>query len=159
MSARSKAVKDIGFQQRLGKGLLLVGVIALIAGVFVFRQSQPYYRTALRARGQIVEVEQRKTREGVTCFPRFSYVDQAGVTQVVHARFGYSATGLGLARQYAVGDAVEVIYSPDAPEYAQLNDTWSLWGWTILVGGGGFVLASAGVVLWRGAISWRRGLA
>jgi hypothetical protein len=157
-SLRMKATKDIRFQKRLGVGVLVVGVLAVAVGVVMFAQSRRFYASALHAPGKIVELEQKRDRKEITIFPVFSFVDQAGVSHVVHSKWGYPTNWWWLARRHAVGDDVEVIYPPDDPENAKLNNFLSVWGWTILFGGGGTVLAGAGIVLWHGAIRWQREL-
>ncbi len=156
MNPRGKTIRDIRFQRRLGKGLLVAGVLAVAVGSFAFAQSRRFYASALRAPGKIVEVERRQFRKDVTYYPVFSFVDQAGASHVVHAKWGYPANWWGLARQNAVGDAVEVIYPANDPESARLNNFLSVWGWTFLFGGGGMLLTVAGIVLWRGAVTWMR---
>ncbi len=153
-----KATKDIRFQKGLATGLLVAGILAIAVGVFVFSQSRSFYASASRAPGKIVELEQKRDRKEITIFPVFSFVDQAGVSHVVHSKWGSPKNWWWLPRQYAVGDAVEVIYPADDPESARLNDFFSMWGWTFLFGGGGTVLSVAGMVLWRGAVRWKREL-
>lgn len=156
MSRPGKQVlKDIRFQKRLAVGLLIAGVVAVGAGALVFKESRDFQASASRAPGKIVELEQRRHDKKITCFPVFSFVDQSGVSHVVHSRFGYTANRLTLARQYDVGDAVEVIYAAADPEGARLNDFFSVWGWTLMLGGGGGLLLIIGTVLWHGAVTWK----
>lgn len=151
--SRKKTFEDIRFQKRLSVSLLTVGVVSVVVAVFVFAHSHRAYRSAIHTSGKIVELDRRRDKKIVTCFPVFSFVDRAGTSHVVHSKFGYIQNRWGLAPHYAVGDTVEVIFPAEDPQNARLNDIFSLWGWTVLLGGGGLVLMIAGVVLWRGAVS------
>lgn len=159
MSSRKKTIEDIRFQQRLGKGLLVAGIVSGLAGAIVFENARAFRRSALRASGHIIEVEQRRFRKDVTCYPIFSFTDPSGATNIVRSKFGYALNRWGLSRQYAIGDRVEVIYPASDPASARLDDSWAVWGWAIVTSRGGVALVGAGIVLWQGAIRWKRELA
>lgn len=53
--------------------------------------------------------------------------------------------------RYHTGQKVEILYLPEQPHDAKINDFFSLWGITALIGGigGGIFLLSGGIILMR----------
>ncbi len=155
-NSRGRVLEDIRRQKRLATTCLVAGILAIVVGVFVFAHSRRFYLSGVRAPGKIVELEVKQFDKDFTFYPVFSFVDQAGTTNVIHSKVGYTSNRWGIPRQYAVGDTVEVMYPADDSGSAKINDWWSVWSWTIVFGGGGLVLTVAGIVLWRGAVTWPR---
>jgi hypothetical protein len=64
-------------------------------------------------------------------YPEFRYTDATG------QEYHLSGTMGAGAYPYAVGDVIPVIYLPDAPEKARIDDFENLWGPSVIMAGGG----------------------
>ncbi|MFM2295406.1 MAG: hypothetical protein RLZZ350_1819 [Verrucomicrobiota bacterium] len=152
----SKTQSEIRSQRRHGIGLLVIGWLALATAVPFYLQARTFNATALHAPGKIVEmvVELCHRKAGELdehrYIPVFAFADKSGATHIVHSRVTSTHP------EFAVGDAVEVLYLADAPEDAKLNEFFMLWLWPLVFGGIGLVLVVVGLILLQGAVAWAR---
>ncbi len=148
-----RLIQELRRQKRTGVGFLAAGILAIVIGGFAYANARSFYASAIHAPGKIVQLDRQKDGKETAIYPVFSFVDQAGVTHVIRSRRGLTRSSTLVTGEYAVGDAVEVLYPAGDPESARLKDFFSMWGWPVIFGGGGLVLALVGLVLWLGAVS------
>ncbi len=129
------------------------GSICLLAAAIWSIHSWHLVSTAARAKGHIVELVERPSRDGTFFYPVFTYADQRGGEHKI-----YSGVGT-YPPPNQVGDTVTVLYSSGAEQNAQLDDWSNIWGVPIFLASLGVANSIIGFVvhLWP-RISNRRSL-
>jgi hypothetical protein len=148
--SRAKILEDIKNQIILGKRLTALGIVLIGVAIYFFVQCEKYYATTVRAVGKIEQIETEQHKETVY-YPVFSFVDSNGAKHLIHT---HSNTSVSTTwnRFYSVGEMVGVLYSPDDPENARLNNIFAIWGWALSFGTIAFIFISIGVFLWYGGL-------
>lgn len=143
------------FPQRLSLTAVIF-LIFLVAGVGLLLgcgywawQKHAWIRDASRARGTVVELLVRSSRGHPTYRPLIEFTDSGGRA----VRFEHNVSSRPAA--YEVGEAVEVLYAPQASDDAALDSSFILWMgpailgflgaiFTFLGGIGSFLFVSVG---------------
>jgi hypothetical protein len=125
--------------------LTLTGVGMLAGSGFLYKITSSFLAEAIKAPGTIVALVASKSSDGTTTYrPIVQFKRPNGQTVSFE-----SSTGSNPAR-YSQGQRVEVFYRPTAPQDAEINDFFSLWGAPAICGalgaaffafGGGFILS------------------
>lgn len=128
----------------VGKVLTAVGGVGVAAGARLYWQHRRYVGRLRAVEGRVVEVEPHDC-DGQTMFRPIVEYSVDGRTHRV-------TDGTSHGRpSWAVGDAHDVLYDPDAPATAQLGEDTGLRFGAELFGGAGAVLLVAGLTLVAGA--------
>ncbi len=118
--------RRIGFERAVGVGCLIIGLTGSAAGVVGALDRAAQVREMLQAEGHFQEYVEEFSRDSegkVTrnVSPLVAFKTADGVEHVIK--------GLGGSQpERSPGDVVPLIYHPDAPESAVINDFQNLWG-------------------------------
>ena len=118
--------RRIGFERAVGIGCLIIGLTGSAAGIVGSFDRAAQLRDMLQAEGhfqEYVEEFSRDSKGNVTrnVLPLVAYKTADGVEHVIK--------GLGGSQSdRSPGDVVPLLYHPDAPEKAVINDFQNLWG-------------------------------
>ena len=116
-------------------GLVLGG----LGGWFYFR-NQGFVEGGVRAQGEVVDiVSSRSSDDDTTYKPMVEFRDAAGARHIFTATVGSNPP------QYSRGEAVEVIYAPDAPDEAMIDGFLERYLLPLILGGLGSVFAAIGL--------------
>jgi hypothetical protein len=117
-----------------GIGLLLFGICALW-----FKSTSDFIAASRVAEGRVVELTVRRgggSSRGGVHYPVVEYLDEQGLAHSFQSSSGTNPP------QFAVGERVEVLYTPGEPSSATIKAWFPLWGGmsiTAAVGGGFFL--------------------
>lgn len=113
-----------------GAIFLIVGVAALVGGIYWGVKTQRFVASASRASGTVIELERRQSGDdGPTYYPVIRFIDADG-REVTFT----SSTGSNPPSKRE-GDKVDVLYDPKNPNEAELNSFFALWFGPLMVGG------------------------
>jgi hypothetical protein len=128
-------------RRTLGGWFLAIGVVIAIAGVFSYVSTRRFIDRAARAAGTVVRVlEEADSGDGGTLFrPVVQFRTLAGAMVEFRSNFRSKPAG------YRLGDAVTVLYEPDAPDRAEIESFMTLWFLTLICGLLGTIFLGAGV--------------
>ena len=109
--------------------LVIVGLLALVGGVFGLREHLTFLFSAEQAEAQVVSVETFDPTEGFTLYrPTIRYLTANG---------GITATAADTYRPTEAGEMLSVAYDPANPADARLmdpRDRWILPLWMVVFG-------------------------
>ncbi|HEV7298265.1 MAG TPA: DUF3592 domain-containing protein [Tepidisphaeraceae bacterium] len=144
------------------RGLILpsriVGLLcllpALVTGglaVWFYASTAAFVENAVSVPGIVIELKPSAGDNGTTYYSVFEYSDAAGTTR--QSTTGWASN----PPAHAVGDRVEVLYSPTGPSDVRLRSFMGLWFAAVLCAGLTVVpLVMAGVFLWLIPFAIRR---
>ena len=115
--------------RKLFAGLLLLAV--LISGsisIVSFVSRTRFVRAAVHTEGRVVELRERSGDNGSTFSPVFTYHDSRGEEHRMDSTVSSDPP------RYEVGQSVPVLYRPDRPLDARINDFHSIWGLPFVTG-------------------------
>jgi Protein of unknown function (DUF3592) len=133
-----------GWARRLliaGWILCVLAPLMIIAAIVGIVNEQHFLNTASKAEGTVVEMVERKADNGTAYAPVYVFNDAVGHEQKVYSRWS------SYPPAYRVGEKIRVIYNPHAPQDAQIEGFFDMWGWMMIVGVIGLVYAVIGPVL------------
>lgn len=131
----------------IGSIFSLVGIGLIIGACVAYVQQREFLRQSLPGVGTVVDHEERRSRDSKTGRVSVSYapvVEFKTSNGVIH-RFTSSVSSNPPDQQ--VGETVNVVYSPQNPEKAEVNNFISLWIGPVICGGLGIVFAPVGISL------------
>jgi len=154
--ARQASETIYGSHQRLlGRVLMIIVAMGLVAGICGFFYSLYFVHTALKTAGTVIEMRELTDKEtgSVSWAPTFQFQDASGVSHTVVSDF-FSAPP-----EFHAGDRVTVLYRRNDPQNAWIDSFWHVWGFAALGGMLGSFTFSIGTLLvsWRTIISGLRG--
>lgn len=115
----------------------LVLSLGLFAGAgYLFHDTRQLVAAAETAPGTVVAFERRSSKGGSSDYPVIEFATAAGEVR----RFTTSGAG-----DYAMGEAVEVLYAADAPANARVNSFMELWLGSLALGGFGLLCLGVGI--------------
>lgn len=121
----------------------LTGVGMLVGSGTLYKSTSSFLAEAVKAPGTVVELVESQANNGRSYRPVVQFSNQNG------QRVTFESSSGSNPPSYSKGQSVEVFYRPEAPQDAELNDFFSLWGPPALSGtmgavffaiGGGFIL-------------------
>ena len=124
--------------------------IGLLIGAFSsYRNTSLFVKTASRAEGTVVDMvvmdtgvnNSSRSRSSIAYRPTIHFIDRTGEKVEFTSSVGTNPPS------YSKGQKVEILYRPDEPENAQINDFGSLWSASITLGGMGGVFFIIGMIL------------
>lgn len=117
----------------------LIGVGMLIGAAALALDTRSFVAAAKRAPGSVIELVEKRDSDGsVTYKPVVAFTADSGASVNFTSSFSSNPPA------YDVGEAVEVLYSPDNPNDARIRGFGSLWLGAVIVGGIGAVFAAIG---------------
>jgi hypothetical protein len=99
-----------------------LGVLAVVWAVLAYRSERRFLRKARRVEGVVVGLNQRAASMSTIYFPVVRYTTAAGATLTTSSRDSKSK------RSYPIGRAVPVLYDPDQPDRAEIDEFSAHWG-------------------------------
>lgn len=119
---------------------LCVGILMLVGSLFAWNSTRRFIAHAQTTTGRVVELVEVRDKDGgsSTWKPvvRFAAPNGKNVT--------FSSSFSSNPAQYDVGESVEVLYLPDAPQDARIKGFGSLWFGATFLCGMGFLFAAIG---------------
>ncbi|MDX2098999.1 MAG: DUF3592 domain-containing protein [Leptolyngbyaceae cyanobacterium bins.59] len=122
----------------------LTGIGLLIGAFSSYRNTSSFVKAASRSEGTVVDMvvvdtgvnNSSRSRSSIAYRPTIHFIDHTGEKVEFTSSVGTNPPS------YSKGQKVEILYHPDEPENAQINDFGSLWGDSITLGGmgGGFLI-------------------
>lgn len=127
----------------IGSIFLLIGMGLLIGSFFAYQNSSSFLDAAIKTEGTVIELIASRSKNSTTYKPLVQFTSQTGEVIEFTSPSGSSPPS------YAKGEKVEILYLPEQPQKAEINDFFSLWGVVAIVGGLGgiFFLIGAGMLL------------
>ncbi|MFI9307364.1 DUF3592 domain-containing protein [Streptomyces triculaminicus] len=129
-------------------GMFAVGALCLVAGLIFAGVSVSFLTDAQRARGTVVALDWREDHDGGSrtahgddapaAYPVVEFTSADGTPRKFRDSAGSNPPS------YKVGEQVEVLYRPDAPEDARIKGFLSLWLAPLILGGIGLVFTGIG---------------
>ena len=119
--------------RRLPAVLIGVGIALVLAALLVRRSARAFEAKALRAPGAVIAL--REVLGGDT--RRRSWAPTVEF-QVGDRKVRFTSSGSASPPDFAVGEEVEVLYLPEAPEEATIHSFWQQYLATVILGGVGF---------------------
>ena len=123
--------------------LLVVGVLALGGGIYLFLGKLKFLDRSRVAEGVVTELESgTSSKKRRTYYPVVTYPDDKGQTQTFTSPIGSSPAS------YDVGEPVQVRYEPGKPHTAVIVGFWEMWGMIAIATGLGtlFLVISVGIL-------------
>jgi len=98
-----------------------VGALAVVWAVLAYRSQRRFLSRALRASGLVVGLNESQGKGGTVYFPVVRYTTAAGATLTTTSKDSKSK------RRYPIGRAIPVLYDPDQPDKAEIDEFSSRW--------------------------------
>lgn len=115
----------------------LFGAVMLAGTFYLSRDTRAFLASAVQAEGAVIEL----ARSHKTYRPVIRFIDRRG--QAVE----FTSSAGSNPPSYAVGEKVAVLYLPEKPHIAEVDDFFMIWGGLIILGilGVVFFLIGAGL--------------
>jgi len=135
----------------LGLIFLLVGLGMLVGSIWAYQKDKQFAESAVAAQGTVIDLIKKRSRqsdsqgfssETIMYAPVVQFIDQRGQIQLLHA------TGGSNPPTYRRGEIVTVLYEPDNPEFAVI-DNWERYYLVLFLSGMGLLFTLLGLLaLW-----------
>lgn len=132
MKEKSKLLK--------GVGLLFLGIILLVIGVYLFKDKVEFLNSSIQVEGTIVDVESSRSKGTTYYYPVISFQAVDSNTYTFSSETGSSA-----AFDFSKGDKLSVRYKAESPQLAKVDSFIELWGLSIALLIAGIVILLVGV--------------
>lgn len=139
----------------VGSIFVVIGVALLALAGYIGWQEQAFLTRAMRTRGLVVALttrwggtngSSRRSDRTLTYAPTFTFADQDGKEHRVRSHSSANPPS------HRVGENVDVLYDPTAPDHAQIRGFFAQWGAATICGGlGGLFSLIGGSVAWMSA--------
>jgi len=130
---------------------ILLGLGMLGGGFYAYWQEKQFDKIAVSTSGTVIDFAQRRgyvrnnqdsrSRAVIYYHPVVQFTDQQGKSQEFNTSEGSTSP------KYRRGDKVTVLYEPDNPEFAVIDD-WGRYLITMILGGIGVVFTLFGILFW-----------
>ncbi|TVQ25219.1 MAG: DUF3592 domain-containing protein [Spirochaetaceae bacterium] len=137
MARRWQAMRRTGKQKKIGVGRMIRLISLLLFGVALSHAfgTWLFLRTAVSTEGEVIAFDQVDNpaplvapETGRLFYPIIEFADETDTRYVVEARRGVRSMEL------EPGDRIRVLYRPERPEAARVDDPMELWGATGIFG-------------------------
>lgn len=120
-----------------------VGIAMLAGALFIYKSTISFFDEAAIVEGTIVELVPSQSRNTTTFRPVVQFISLDGQAIEFISSSGSNPPS------YSKGEVVEVLYDPADPHAAKINDFFSLWGASLILGamGGVFFLIGIGLII------------
>ena len=113
---------------KIGGWLSVLGAILFLTAAFIlYRHTQSFVHSASRTQGTVTKL----VLSGKFYFPVYTFKDARGVKHSVQSLSGSKPAA------YKIGDLVGVLYQPDEPDNAEIDQFFDVWIWPIAFAGFG----------------------
>ncbi len=118
----------------------LVGIGILVGAFSLYRNTSSFVTEAFRSEGTVVDLVASRSN---TYRPTIHFINQEGKKVEFTSSVGTNPPS------YSKGQKVEILYHPTEPQNAKINDFFSLWGGSVILGGMGgvFFTIGTGIIL------------
>jgi hypothetical protein len=122
--------------------LLGIGAVSLIASVWTWRSEKNFAERAIHTTGQVTGFVERMSKQRTFFYTKFSFKTTDGRVIEITSRVSD-----GDKPQESIGDAVPVLYDPEDPQRAHIDDfsQGKLLTWALAIFGG----LHLGLGLWK----------
>ncbi|MGF1519101.1 MAG: DUF3592 domain-containing protein [Nodosilinea sp.] len=123
---------------------LLPGIGMLAGTFFTYKNTTTFLKGAIRVEGTVIELIRSRSdnldsiNDSIAYYPVVSFIGQAG------EKVEFTSSSGSNPPSYSTGQTVEIFYSPAAPQNAEINSFFSLWGVTAILGGLGSIFSTVG---------------
>ncbi len=136
----------------IGIGLSFLGILVVIWSTFKLIQQNNFVANALIAKGIVTSINyssvSRTQRVQDTESGFAGTVNTSNQTDIIQFKINGQIFEISSgSTQIGIGEKVELLYLPDNPQSAQVNNFFSLFGWIYIVGGFGFIFIIIGSFL------------
>lgn len=114
---------------------IYVGIAMALCGAVWLTANRRFVGRALRARGRVVDHEEKRDSDGSTFASVFTFADAAGEEHTVTSSWSSNP------KAHRIGAPVEVIYLPEQPEKAQIYSLTTLYLLPAILSATGVVVA------------------
>ncbi|QHG14682.1 DUF3592 domain-containing protein [Nostoc sp. ATCC 53789] len=123
-----------------------VGSIIAVTGIMIALNTRSFVTSAIPAQGTIIDLVQRsstdkKGRSSYAYYPVIKFTARSGETTVFESNSGSNPP------EFAKGQQVEILYSPEKPNSAMIKSWLSLWFLPVMLTGLGSIFALVGGVV------------
>lgn len=132
----------------VGGIFFIIGVAMLIGTGYFYSSQNDFIATAKSSQGEVIDLIRKESRDdGTTSYtyaPAVRFADDRGERQEFVSNHSSNPPA------YSKGENVEVLYAPDNPGDAIIDDFWGRWGIVAILGGTGliFSLIGGGLLFW-----------
>lgn len=132
-------------------GFTLIGLGLLVAAVAMYSSTNGFLDQAISTEGRVTNLVRSQSGSSSSYFPVIQFFTRDGALVEFQSSTGSNPPS------YSRGELVEVLYSPERPERAQINSFGSLWGGTLIIGGLGLVFFLVGFsIILAGSLGRRK---
>ncbi|HXI71453.1 MAG TPA: DUF3592 domain-containing protein [Verrucomicrobiae bacterium] len=100
---------------------VIMGIVFLVAGFFMFAKTYDFVVHATKTVGQVVAMDHEDTEDGMMLHPVFVFTDAEGIEHRCRSPHGSSLLFT------AVGQQVAVLYDAADPKHAEIDSFLSIW--------------------------------
>jgi hypothetical protein len=121
----------------------IIGVGMFVGAILIYQSVGSFLAEATKTEGTVVRLDQSRSNDSTIYSPVVQFTNKDG--QAIEF---VSSTGSN-PPSHSEGEKVEILYHPKNPQNAKINDFFSLWGGSIILGsmGGVFFLIGFGIIL------------
>jgi len=125
---------------------LLIGLGALPGSVYFYVKEKQFEKIAVSAPGTVIDLIKKERRSDnnrrtLVYVPVIQFTDQNGKLQEYHSPHGSNPP------DYKHGDKVMILYEPDNPEFAKMDD-WQRYLWVVVFGIFGIAFSASSALMW-----------
>ena len=136
----------------IGIALIFLGILVVSWSTFKLIQQNNFVENALITKGSVTGINysdvSRTQRVQDTESGFAGRVNTSNQTDIIQFKIdGQTIEISSGSTQIGLGEEVELLYMPDNPKAAQVNNFFSLWGWIFIVGGFGIIFILIGFFL------------
>lgn len=129
-------------REALGLGIIGIHSLLLLIAMGATVYSWSFVHKAAHADAQVVQLNTREDKDsGTTFYPVFTFRDAGGKEHTVTSSVGSAPAAC------QVGDKIRVLYQPDAPNEAKIDNFSSVWAFPFGFGALGLFGILMGVVV------------
>jgi hypothetical protein len=121
-----------------GSAVVTIAIIVLTMSFLLYHHTHRFVLTASRAQGTVTKMVEQS---GNNYYPVYTFQDSQGNRHEIYSSWGSNPPA------YKIGDTVSVIYPPNNPEQAEIDDFLHLWLFMAMLTAFGFFDLLIGLVL------------
>ena len=129
----------------VGGTFFTVGLAMLGGSGYSYSSQSDFLTTAKSARGEVIAMSRRSSDDGDTYAPVVRFTDDRGVAQEFVSRTSSNPPS------YSRGEQIDILYAPDNPGDAIIDDFFSRWGLSSILGFMGLIFGGVGggLLFWQ----------
>lgn len=129
------------------KASRIIGVLFILFSIlpfgicaYCYTSTSNFLKKAEKTQGTVLDVVERKTSDGKSYYPVYSFVDVYGTRHKIYSKSG------SYPPEYEIGDSIPIFYDPENPEKIKMDSFASLWVGSIIAGVLGLIPFLMGVL-------------